>query len=93
MNVDTIADFLEEKRSEAPEQLQHLIIQFENYWERKLWHQLTDDLIEYFNHPGSASQRLSFYKIFISRFTDKINQLKLVDLGLKAATQCRGTFY
>ncbi|KAI1100436.1 hypothetical protein F4804DRAFT_46682 [Jackrogersella minutella] len=89
MNVDTIADFLAEQRDETPDELQYLIIQFENYWERKLWHQLTDALIEFFANPQSESQRLNFYKVFILKFADKINQLKLVDLGLKAATQCR----
>ena len=90
MNVDTVSDFLAEQRDEAPEELQASIIQFEDYWERKLWHQLTDALLEFFAHPGSAPQRLPFYKVFILKFADKINQLKLVDLGLNAATQCRG---
>ncbi|KAH8653321.1 hypothetical protein BX600DRAFT_74945 [Xylariales sp. PMI_506] len=89
MNVDTIADFLADQRDEAPEELQGLIIQFENFWERKLWHQLTDALVEFFEHPASAKQRLQFYKVFILKFADKINQLKLVDLGLKAAATCR----
>ncbi|KAI0404066.1 hypothetical protein F4802DRAFT_568792 [Xylaria palmicola] len=89
MNVDTIADFLGAQRDEAPEELQGLIVQFEDYWERKLWHQLTDLLIEFFANPKSEPQRLPFFKVFILKFADKINQLKLVDLGLKAATQCR----
>ncbi|KAI1808670.1 hypothetical protein F4811DRAFT_500282 [Daldinia bambusicola] len=89
MNVDTIADFLADQRDETPDELQYLIIQFENFWERKLWHQLTDALIEFFANPKSEPQRLKFYKVFILKFADKINQLKLVDLGLKAATQCR----
>ncbi|KAI2777860.1 hypothetical protein F4815DRAFT_274665 [Daldinia loculata] len=89
MNVDTIADFLADQRDETPDELQYLIIQFENFWERKLWHQLTDALIEFFANPKSEPQRLKFYKVFISKFADKINQLKLVDLGLKAATQCK----
>ncbi|KAI0836820.1 hypothetical protein F5Y06DRAFT_272389 [Hypoxylon sp. FL0890] len=89
MNVDSIADFLADQRDETPDELQHLVIQFENYWERKLWHQLTDALIEFFANPLSEKQRLKFYKVFILKFADKINQLKLVDLGLKAATQCR----
>ncbi|KAI2635578.1 hypothetical protein GGS26DRAFT_549868 [Hypomontagnella submonticulosa] len=88
MNVDTIADFLADQRDETPDELQYLIIQFENFWERKLWHQLTDSLIEFFANPKSEPQRLKFYKVFILKFADKINQLKLVDLGLKAATQC-----
>ncbi|KXX78254.1 hypothetical protein MMYC01_203993 [Madurella mycetomatis] len=89
MNVDTISDFLTEQRESAPEELQPLVLEFETLWERKLWHQLTNQLIEFFNHPGSAPQRLQFYKVFILKFADKINQLKLVDLALKAATQCR----
>lgn len=90
MNVDTISDFLAEQRDQAPEELQPLVLEFETLWERKLWHQLTNLLLEFFNHPGSAPQRLQFYKVFILKFADKINQLKLVDLALKAATQCRG---
>lgn len=90
MNADAVADFLADQRDEAPEELQGLIIQFEDYWERKLWHQLTDALVDFFNNPASADLRLDFYKVFILKFADKINQLKLVDLGLKAATQCKG---
>lgn len=89
MNVDTISDFLAEQRDAAPEDLQPLILQFEDLWERKLWHQLTNALLEFFNDPRSAPQRLQFYKVFVLKFADKINQLKLVDIALKAATQCR----
>ena len=59
--------------------------------ERKLWHQLTDSLAEYFRHEQSAPQRLPIYKSFILTFAEKINHLKLVALGLSAATQCRGS--
>jgi 26S proteasome regulatory subunit N9 len=89
MNTD-IPDFLAAQRDAAPADLQHLFISFEDFWERKLWHQLTDSLIEFFNHPESAPQRLSFYNTFILTFADKINQLKLVTLALSAATQCKG---
>jgi 26S proteasome regulatory subunit N9 len=92
MNVDTISDFLAEQRDNAPDELQPLVLEFETLWERKLWHQLTNQLIEFFNNPGSAPQRLQFYKVFVLKFADKINQLKLVDLALKAATQCRGMY-
>lgn len=87
--TDFISDFLAEQRDQAPDQLQPLFLDFENLWERKLWHQLTDALVQFFNHAESAPQRLPFYKIFILKFADKINQLKLVDLALKAATQCK----
>lgn len=90
MNVDTISDFLAEQRDAAPEDLQSLVLEFEDLWERKLWHQLTNKLLDFFNDPRSAPQRLAFYQTFILKFADKINQLKLVDLALKAATQCKG---
>ncbi|KAF3059089.1 hypothetical protein TsFJ059_004560 [Trichoderma semiorbis] len=89
MNTDSISDFLAEQRDAAPEELQPLILNFEDYWERKLWHQLTDALVEFFNDEGSAAQRLAFYNVFILKFADKINKLKLVMLALKAATQCK----
>jgi 26S proteasome regulatory subunit N9 len=91
MNTD-IPDFLADQRDAVPADLQHLFISFEDYWERKLWHQLTESLIEFFNHSESAPQRLPFYNNFILTFADKINQLQLVTLALSAATQCKGKY-
>ncbi|KAI1004788.1 hypothetical protein K3495_g3427 [Podosphaera aphanis] len=89
MNIDTISDFLAEQRDAAPTDLEHFFLTFEDLWERKLWHQLTDTLIEFFTFEASAPQRLSIYRKFILTFADKINQLKLVTLALSAASQCR----
>jgi len=89
MNPDTIPDFLAEQGELTPDDLQGLVLQFENYWERKLWHQLTESLLEFFQDPQSAPQRLPFYKVFILRFADKINQLKLVELALAAANEVK----
>ena len=63
----------------------------EDYWERKLWHELTDELIALYNHPASASQQIPLFTTFIKSFANKINQLKLVTLGLNAATQYTGS--
>jgi 26S proteasome regulatory subunit N9 len=87
---DQVMDFLEAQRDEAPEELQPFILEFSDLWERKLWHQLTNTLVAFFDHPQSAPLRLQFYKVFVLKFADKINQLKLVNLALKAATQCKG---
>ncbi|KAI1262008.1 hypothetical protein F5Y18DRAFT_182628 [Xylariaceae sp. FL1019] len=86
---DATAEFLADQRDAAPDSLQPTIIQFEDYWERKLWHQLTDLLVEFFADSESEPLRLPFYNTFILKFADKINQLKLVDLGLKAAATCK----
>lgn len=88
MDPEVIPNFLADQRDNASEDLQHYFITFEDYWERKLWHELTNTLVEFFNQQESASQRLSIYNTFIKTFAEKINQLRLVELGLKAATQC-----
>ena len=88
---ETISDFLTEQRDAAPAEDQHLFLTFEDLWERKLWHQLTDRLLEFYARPESESQRLPIYNNFIVSFADKINQLKLAKLALSAATQCKGS--
>lgn len=90
MDTDTIPNLLGDARDQAPEELQEYFIAFEDYWERKLWHELTDKLIEFYDHPDSAKQRIPFFETFIKSFANKINQLKLVTLGLNAATQYKG---
>lgn len=90
MENQKISDFLAEQLSQAPEQCQPFFLTFEDYWERKLWHQLTDSLIDFFRLPESAAQRLAIFKTFVFSFADRINQLKFVSLGLMAASGCTG---
>ena len=90
VDPEVISNFLAEQRDEAPADIQHLYLTFEDLWERKLWHQLTDQLLEFFQTPESKSQRLAIYRTFITSFADKINQLKLVKLALTASEQCKG---
>lgn len=85
---EVIPNFLADQRDNASADLQHYFITFEDYWERKLWHELTLTLVDFFNQQESAPQRIPIYNTFIKTFADKINQLKLVELGLRAATQC-----
>ncbi|KAJ9658581.1 26S proteasome regulatory subunit [Neophaeococcomyces mojaviensis] len=89
---EKISDFLTEQRDEAAAEVQPVFLDFEDFWERKLWHQLTEKLLEYFTSKESAEQRLALYNKFILSFADKINQLKLVKLALSAATQIEGEF-
>lgn len=89
-DLEMIPGYLEEQRDAAPDELQHFFLSFEDFWERKLWHELTDSLIEYYSHSQSAPQRINLFTTFIRTFSDKINQLKLVTLGLSAASQYKG---
>jgi hypothetical protein len=90
MDLEKIANFLGETRDEAPAEVQHVFLTLEDLWERKLWHQLTETVLEYYATPESESQRLPMYNTFILSFADKINQLKLVILGLSASQQLKG---
>ncbi|KAF2723445.1 hypothetical protein K431DRAFT_282901 [Polychaeton citri CBS 116435] len=89
MENEKIADFLSEQRDQTPDDLQHYILSFEDYWERKLWHELTEILINFYEEPQSAGQRISIYNSFVKGFADKINQLKLVELGLGTSGQIK----
>lgn len=91
--VDTrpVPNFLATRREEpTPKELQYFFYDFEEFWERKLWHQLTNSLEEFFNNPKSAPQRLDVFQNFVLTFADKINQLKLVEMGLAASQECDG---
>lgn len=91
MDTDAIPNLLGDLRDQAPDDQQEYYIQFEDYWERKLWHELTETLDQYFSKPESAKQRIPLFETFIKSFAKKINQLKLVQLGLGAASEYKGT--
>ena len=90
LDLDTVHDILSQQREKSPDELESFFLQFEDFWERKLWHELTNALLEFFRLPESASQRKILYDTFIDSFAEKINQLRLVTLGLSAASQCKG---
>ena len=90
MDPEVVQRFLDEQREAAPEELQQDFLNIEDYWDRKLWHQLTDLLVGYFDNHSSSPQRLPLFRHFILSFSEKVNQLKFVALGLAAATQCQG---
>ncbi|KAJ6170975.1 26S proteasome regulatory subunit rpn9 [Penicillium chermesinum] len=88
MESSQIPDFLAEQQANGTPEAQTYFLKFEDFWERKLWHQLTDALVEFFKLPESAPQRLAIFKNFVLSFADRINQLKFVSLGLMASTEC-----
>lgn len=90
MEQKKVSDFLADQRETAHDDLQHYFISFEDYHERKLWHELTDLLVEYYKTPESSPQRIAVYNNFVKGFADKVNQLKLVTIGLSTAAQYRG---
>ncbi|KAI9717246.1 MAG: 26S proteasome regulatory subunit [Chrysothrix sp. TS-e1954] len=85
VDPEKVPGILADIRDTAPDDLQEAFVTFEEYWERKLWHELTNLLGELFDNPQSLDVRLPLFNDFISAFADRINQLKLASLGLCAA--------
>lgn len=54
----------------------------------RLWKQLTDALIVFFDTPETVPLRLPLYTNFVNSFRPNINQLKAVYMGLKAFESC-----
>lgn len=91
MDVDVdIPTFLRDARNAAPESLQGSILQMEDLWERRLWHQLTLELEKFFADPQSTGSRMRMFKEFVGSFEKNINQQKLVGLALLAKEECKG---
>ncbi|CEG66336.1 Putative 26S proteasome regulatory subunit N9 [Rhizopus microsporus] len=88
MEVDfDVPKFLAETRQKAPSHLQHFFSTFEDYYERKLWHQLTLKILEFFKEPESDSFKIPVFQQFVAEWEDKINKLSLVTIARQAATQ------
>lgn len=90
MDIDhDVPTILATLRLEADPELTPIFYTMEDLWERKLWHQLTSVIREFYGDPKSEPIRLRFFTQFISIFQSKINQLSLVTFGLAAITNSR----
>lgn len=65
-------------------ELINIFYQLEDYFERKLYHQLTLTLNEFYENPESKNNRLriKIYDLFISQFSHKLNSIQVVDFLL-----------
>jgi len=82
-----IPGILSTLRSESDPNLAPLFYSFEDLYQRKLWHQLTGALDEFYKNPASTPVKLRLYTNFISNFKYKINQLKLVQFLLLSISE------
>lgn len=80
VDTETVLATLREAVEEKDADLAALFYTLEDYHERKLWYQLSDLLKkQIYKNPNSREIRLKLYDNFISTFSDKINQLQLVE--------------
>ncbi|CAA7263988.1 unnamed protein product [Cyclocybe aegerita] len=78
-------EFIGTALSATPAELHPLFESFRTLYTRKLWHQLTKKLFEFFNHPLSPPYRVDVFERFVRDFEGKINQLRLAEMGVIVA--------
>lgn len=70
---------------ESAELIQFLY-ELEDFYERKLWNQLTLAMEQLYSLPESksGSLRVKLFNLFLSQFQNKLNPIKLVDFALQS---------
>eukprot|EP00301_Raphidiophrys_heterophryoidea_P016103 c2536_g1_i1.p1 GENE.c2536_g1_i1~~c2536_g1_i1.p1 ORF type:complete len:395 (-),score=96.80 c2536_g1_i1:187-1335(-) len=80
------AEFLNQLKLAHPSLSEHLDVMLD-YYNRKLWHQLTDEIEKFilgaqFSGPGSLSV---FYNEFIKEFAFRLNKLRLAQIARRVS--------
>ena len=83
-------EILNEIRKQSSPEIQEYLNTFEDLYDRKLWHQLTLKIEEFFSIPASSPFQVPLFQHFISDWENKMNKLKLVTLGLSVVKQFEG---
>ncbi|KII84146.1 hypothetical protein PLICRDRAFT_147432 [Plicaturopsis crispa FD-325 SS-3] len=80
-------EFLGTALSATPADLHPFFESFRTLHTRRLWHQLTLKLFEFFDHPQSKPYRVDVFERFVRDFESKLNQLRLVEMGVKVSKE------
>lgn len=87
MDIDTdVSTVLAAIRQETDDpQIQEIMFQLEDYFERKLWNQLTLALQEFYDLPQSLLDQLQakIFNLFVSKCQSKLNYLRVIDFLLQ----------
>ncbi|KAJ3016948.1 UNVERIFIED_CONTAM: 26S proteasome regulatory subunit, partial [Siphonaria sp. JEL0065] len=79
MQVDRdVTVYLSKAKQSAPAELKEYFGQFEDLYDRKLWHQLTVALTKFATLPAAAPYLVPVYTEFVSEWQKRMNQLSLV---------------
>ncbi|KDQ50601.1 hypothetical protein JAAARDRAFT_41912 [Jaapia argillacea MUCL 33604] len=82
-----VEEYLTTALSGTPQELHPFFESFQRFHSRKLWHQLTLKLFEFFEHPLSKPYRVDVFDRFVRDFEARINQLRLVEMGVKVSKE------
>ncbi|KZT00244.1 uncharacterized protein LAESUDRAFT_709155 [Laetiporus sulphureus 93-53] len=82
-----VDEYLSQGVSATPAELHPFFESFQVLYSRKLWHQLTNKLFEFLDHPLSRPYRVDVFDKFVRDFESKLNQLRLVEMGVKVSKE------
>ncbi|KAH9964863.1 hypothetical protein BC827DRAFT_1126950 [Russula dissimulans] len=77
-----VEEYLTAAISATPSELHPFFESFQNLYSRKLWHQLTQKVDEFFDHPLAKPYRVDVYARFVRDFEERLNPLRLAEMGI-----------
>ncbi|KAI0270670.1 hypothetical protein BC834DRAFT_1011448 [Gloeopeniophorella convolvens] len=78
-----VEEYLTTAVSATPADLHPYFEAFQDLHSRKLWHQLTQKVDEFFDHPLAKPYRVDVYTRFVRDFEERLNPLRLAEMGIK----------
>lgn len=73
-----------------PQELKPYYTTFQRLYDGRLWYQLTSAIEAFLSVPQSGPYQIKLFQHFINDFATKLNQLKLVTIGITVARQFNG---
>jgi len=88
-----VAKYLNTKQSASDEDLAAAWSKLESLYNKKLWHQLTIELLDFVNHPSLQvnDELVLLYENFVADFENKINLLSLTEICAVIVKQIKAT--
>nr|SVE71668.1 EOG090X05V9 [Daphnia similis] len=77
-----VAKYLSSKQNTVDQELAAEWAKLESLYNKKLWHQLTIEMLDFVNHPSlqSNNELVQLYENFVADFENKINLLSLTEI-------------
>ncbi|XP_077999881.1 26S proteasome non-ATPase regulatory subunit 13-like [Glandiceps talaboti] len=88
-----VAGYLSEQQSKSSPEVASEWAKIEEFYNKKLWHQLTLHLMTFVKHPcfDQGDGLLQLYENVLSDFEHRINPLSLTEMSLIIIKQCKET--
>lgn len=87
-----VGAYLSEQKEKSPPELSQQWAEFEELYNKRLWHQVTLKMLAFVNSPAmqEGDALLKLYENFISDFENKMKPLSLVQIASKVADRIPG---